>query len=118
MPRLKSLLPLVLLSSCASHAPSPAQGPLSPQNCEESEATVRALYLEAAESEGVASNLQSDYLQANVQMTMNDCRLDPNRVIACLHRAKSAEQIENRCLTPLDEAGTTEGKLFAQELTK
>lgn len=82
-------------------------------SCAAIEARVKSLYEEAAEQEGIAMNLRSEFVSANLHMVMKDCRLSPANRTSCLREAKSVEAVEGTCLEYLDDQGTVEGHQFA-----
>jgi len=47
----------------------------------------------------------------DVAMVMKDCAADPARVAGCAGAAKTAAELEQRCLIPLDDEGS-EGDRF------
>lgn len=56
--------------------------------------------------------LAADLRAANVEMVMTDCREEPDRVAPCVEKATSADEIESKCLIPLDDDGKVEGRKF------
>jgi hypothetical protein len=42
----------------------------------------------------------------NTTMVMNDCRKAPDQTTACIAAAASVQELEARCLVPLDDEGT------------
>jgi len=42
---------------------------------------------------------------------MSECNREPGRVAACAAKAKSAPELESKCLSPLDDEGS-EGDRF------
>jgi hypothetical protein len=110
---------LLLLGSCAKGS-QPAS-PVSRDGgetdvtvgCGAMEHKLKTLYQDSAEREGVAPNLRSEYISANVHMVMNDCKLSPTVRTNCLQQAKSADEVESKCLEYLDDQGTVEGFRFA-----
>jgi len=42
----------------------------------------------------------------NTTMVMNDCRKAPDKTTACIAEATSIQELEARCLVPLDDEGT------------
>lgn len=82
-------------------------------SCAALEHKVSVLYKEAAESSGLAPNLHSEFVSANLQMVMNDCKLRPAVRAECLEKASSVPQMEAECLEFLDDQGTVEGYRFA-----
>jgi len=83
-------------------------------NCAGAAAKVEGLYTKAAESEGIAVNLRSAYLSANVHMVRVDCDRDSS-VLPCLLRSKTVAEIESNCLLPLDDEGEAEQREFGQQ---
>ena len=81
------------------------------QSCEAIQAKVEGLYRKSAESEGIAHNLRTEYLSANLHMVLVDCKRDP-QVLPCLQRSKSVAELEANCLVPIDDEGTTEAQAF------
>lgn len=111
------LLPCCLASAfaCGTSTPSTTLGAEDePVTCESMRGHVQAIYREASQSEGVAANLSSEFVSANVHMVMADCVEAPERVRTCVRDARSARQIESECLLPLDDEGTVEGQRFAR----
>jgi hypothetical protein len=110
---------LLLLSSCAKGS-QPAT-PVSRDGgetdvalgCGAMEQKLRSLYQASAELEGVAPNLQSEYISANVHMVITDCKVSPTVRTTCLQRAKTAQDVEAKCLEYLDDQGTVEGFRFS-----
>ncbi|MCA9675521.1 MAG: hypothetical protein KC464_10840 [Myxococcales bacterium] len=47
----------------------------------------------------------------NVAMVMSDCARDPGRVAGCAGAARTVNELETRCLVPLDDEGS-EGDRF------
>ncbi len=110
---------LLLLGSCAKGS-QPAS-PVSRDggetdvavSCGAMEHKLKMLYQDSAKDEGVAPNLQSEYISANVHMVMSDCNLSPAVRTTCLQQAKDVQEVESKCLEFLDEQGTVEGYRFA-----
>lgn len=82
-------------------------------SCEALEHKVSLLYEQAAKGDGVAANLQGEFVSANVTMVMNDCQLRPAVRISCLQEATTVAEVESKCLEYLDDQGTVEGYRFA-----
>ena len=83
--------------------------------CESIAETGAAHYEKAAEKERIAEAMRAEFVEANLHMLMVDCRAHPSTVIPCVAAAGSAAQIEEQCLSPLDEAGDVEGKYFSRK---
>ena len=81
-------------------------------NCDALVNRVSMLYQEAAKREGLAANLQDEFVSANVKMVMDDCRLSPVVRSECLQRVNTVAQLEAECLEFLDDQGTVEGYRF------
>ena len=112
-------LALAVLGSCGTSA-TPASpkgtgddGGYQALDCDSIVEHVEHIYHRAAEAEKVAANLLSEFVSANLHMVMVDCKNAPAAVLACLHRVKSARDLEAQCLLPLDDEGTTEAHKFA-----
>ena len=78
---------------------------------------VRGIYQREAPPPGdgegeVPAALARDLLEANVEMVLTDCERDPDRVLACIRRAQSVEQLEGECVIPLDDEGMAEERQF------
>jgi hypothetical protein len=70
----------------------------------------------AADCEAVKPHVEELYAGAetaadDVAMVMKDCAADPGRVAACARDAKTAADLEQRCLIPIDDEGS-EGDRF------
>jgi hypothetical protein len=110
---------LLLLCSCAKG--SPPASPVSRDggetdvtvSCGAMEHKLKTLYQDAAELEGVAPNLRSEYISANIHMVISDCQLSPAVRTTCLQQAKNAQEVESKCLEYLDDQGTVEGYRFS-----
>ena len=111
------LLSVLALAACGqSQAPlgaPPTDDAGRVLGCEAFADKVSNLYRGAAEAEGIATNLQSDFVTANVHMVLVDCQSAPERLTRCLDQAGSVADLETHCLLPLDEAGTVEGRHFS-----
>ncbi len=129
MNRLAVLL-MCLATACACKSKSdtgPGQGTGSgtgsgtgdPAQCDKLAAHLDELYRAdavATAGSGTAATPETidEIVKDNVTMAMSDCRTAPTRVAACAEAAKSAAELEERCLIPLDEEGT-EGDQFKAE---
>lgn len=56
--------------------------------------------------------LAVELARANVDMVLADCRTSPETVIACVGTARSVEDIEGKCVIPLDDDGQSEQHQF------
>ncbi len=83
------------------------------QRCETIQVKVEELYRKSAELEGIAQNLRTEYLSANLHMVLVDCKRAP-QVLPCLQRSKNVAEIEANCLVPIDDEGTAEAQAFGQ----
>ena len=81
----------------------------SSADCEAARTHVADLY--RAEAADKDPKLIDQLVADNTQMVMAECAHDPARVAACARQAKSAPELESKCLTPLDDEGT-EGDKF------
>jgi hypothetical protein len=68
----------------------------------------------AGSGSAATPEMLDEIVKDNVTMAMSDCKAAPTRVTACAEKAKSAAELEDRCLIPLDEEGT-EGDQFKAE---
>lgn len=88
-----------------------------PALCEPLRAHLEELYRAdavAGAGSGSGTALVDEIVADNVTMALSDCVASPTRVAACADKAKSAAELEERCLIPLDEEGT-EGDHFKGE---
>jgi hypothetical protein len=81
------------------------------QSCDSVRGNVEALYRVEAEAEKAAAKDPAkvdveEMVADNTAMVMNDCAVQPAKVAPCAGQAKSAAELEERCLIPLDEEGT------------
>ena len=75
-------------------------------SCDGIKAHVEELYKAVA-----TGDLADEEVADNTQMVLNDCARDPAKVAACAAKAKTAADLEARCVSPLDEEGS-EGDQF------
>jgi hypothetical protein len=54
------------------------------------------------------------FVADSTQMVMAECVREPGRVIPCVKRVGTAEQLEAQCLAPLDDEGS-EGDVFRNQ---
>lgn len=83
------------------------------RTCQAMHSKVEGLYQKEADREGIAPNLRSEFVEANLHMVMRDCRQRPALGYACLQRSRSVAELEADCLIFLDDEGTVEGFRFA-----
>lgn len=115
--RSSGMLLMVLCTACGQ-----SQAPVAPQagddagdtaNCESLTRKATGLYQVAAVDEGLAPNLHTEFVEANVHMVMVDCHAQPKLVISCVASAETVADIESKCLIPLDDSGEVEALQFA-----
>ena len=49
----------------------------------------------------------------DAEMVLIDCRTEPARFVPCLRAAQTVEELEARCVIPLDDGGMVEGQRFS-----
>jgi hypothetical protein len=102
-------LAFVFVTACAcgsSGKKGTGPGSDAGATCDGIKAHVEELY------KAVASGDHADEEVAdNTQMVLDDCAANPDKVANCTMKAKSAADLEARCLIPLDEEGS-EGDQF------
>lgn len=81
-------------------------------DCEAARAHVSELY--KAEAADKDPKLIDQMVADNTRMVMSECAHDPARVAKCAAAAKSAPELENKCLTQLDDEGTEGDKFKSQ----
>ncbi len=95
--------------------PVASDGALDTTACSDALQThVRNLYEAAAPSEGIAKAALADYLEANREMVMNDCRANPPAISECVLASQSVARLESDCLITLDDEGETEAQQFGR----
>jgi hypothetical protein len=97
----------VCLVACAPKAPdkpiAPPHDVARAETCDDMRAKVAELYRHDAQAK--EPTRVDDATADNAQMVMNDCKRDP-KVLPCLAQAGTVEEIEKRCLIPLDPEGS------------
>jgi hypothetical protein len=71
------------------------------------------LYRAESSADKDAPALAEEQVADNVQMVIDDCAQQPDKVAPCAAKATSVADLEQRCLIPLDEEGT-EGDRFGE----
>jgi hypothetical protein len=77
--------------------------------CEAMRARVEQLY--RAEAQGREPARVDEAVADNTALVMNDCDRAPDKVAACVAAAATVEDLEARCLAPIDDEGTEGDKL-------
>ncbi len=80
--------------------------------CEPATTKAKELYAQAAKTENVAENLVEEFVLANAHMVENDCLVSPESVSRCVLKATSSQEVETKCLRPLDDKGEVEALRF------
>ena len=113
-----ALLTVLALAACGQ-----SKAPVTPvtssdggqgASCDPAAVKAASLYKQAAIDEGLAVNLHTDFVEANVHMVMVDCKSNPESVLRCVAQAANAAAVENSCLAPLDDDGEVEGRYFSK----
>jgi hypothetical protein len=108
---------LLALAICGCGTPPPVEpaGSTSPSGgatsasptgtaCDAARAKVEQLYRTSAS--GQAPARVAELVADNTAMVMNDCATAPDRTSACIAAARTAAELQARCLIPLDDEGT------------
>jgi hypothetical protein len=83
----------------------------SAADCEAVRAHVTALYQAEAAGKDTEAKRVAQAVADNTGMVMAECAREPGRVAGCAARARSTQELEQKCLAPLDDDGT-EGDQF------
>lgn len=87
-----------------SATPPTTAGAAPGPTCDGVRPKVEQLY--RAEAQAKEPKRVEDAVADNTQMVMADCVKDPAKVVACVDKAQSVDELETQCLAPLDEEGT------------
>ena len=109
----------LLACGCPSKSPQPTVGTGSGGSASSAQATgtscdamrskVEQLYRAEAGDQPPA---RLDELVAdNTSMVMNDCIKSPDKTAACIAAATTVQELQRRCLVPLDDEGTEGDRL-------
>ena len=83
----------------------PASGaPSTSPACDGVRARVEQLYRAAARERDPAR--VNELVADNTTMVMNDCVKAPDQATACITAATTVQELEARCLVPIDDEGT------------
>jgi len=103
----------LVLCSCGGNAPpvAPAASTsgapeVQPAGgaCDGARGKVEQLYRAAAHDQEPAR--VTELVADNTAMVMRDCATAPGKIAACIAAARTAGELETRCLVPLDDEGT------------
>ena len=86
--------------------------PVAAAQCESLMGKIEGLYRQAAVDEGVAANLQTEFVQDLATMVLHDCRTNPEALVPCIQGAEDVRALEAACVLALDDEGTVEGRRF------
>ena len=110
--RMRMIWAIAFVGACACKSGSTkgttGGGGGDPSSCDAVKAHVEELYRAAASGDNI-----DEQVADNTQMVMNDCVAQPDKVAPCAEKAKTAADLEARCLIPLDEEGS-EGDRFKE----
>jgi hypothetical protein len=111
---MKRLLAVALLACGSRTPPAPAEGnagtgaaPRGP--CEAMRPRVEQLY--RAEAQPREPARVDEAVADNTAMVMSDCEKAPDKVAACIAGAATVNDLEARCLAPIDDEGTEGDRL-------
>jgi hypothetical protein len=105
-------LVLVFLLACSSKQGTPTNGsgigssepPLT--GCDAAKKKVGELYRAEATANKEKPERVEESISDNTAMVMNECRVQPDKVIGCINRVSSASELEKQCLAQLDDEGS------------
>jgi hypothetical protein len=105
-------LVLVALMACGSPSKPPvvasggstaSGGAAASSACDAVRGKVEQLYRAAAHGEPARV---AEMVADNTTMVMNDCARAPDQAPACITAATTVQELEARCLVPIDDEGT------------
>ncbi len=73
-------------------------------SCDTARPKVEALYRAAVPKK--EAGRAAAFVADNTTMVLNDCAKLPDKVVPCLAAARTVDEVEARCVAPLDDEGT------------
>ncbi|HEY0480272.1 MAG TPA: hypothetical protein VGD37_22285 [Kofleriaceae bacterium] len=99
------LIPAVLACGCSGKPVAPVTGGAAAgTGCDSVRGKVEQLYRAEARTREPAR--VDEAVADNTAMVMTDCAKAPAKVTACIAAASTVNELEARCLAPLDDEGT------------
>ena len=74
--------------------------------CDAAKKKVGELYRAEATANKEKPERVEESIADNTAMVMNECRAQPDKVIGCINRVSSANELEKQCLAQLDDEGS------------